>query len=448
MVFMTARTSLRMMLCAPAVERNLFFSLWMKHFHEQKMELLGGAMPVFIAATIATAVAATITAMIKDDFEASIWFSVIWALIVCQAIAYYVVVYLPRSLPSHNFWFRITMENCAFAWKEALYLIIYYKYMYMYSPIEFSGVWIGFLGMCAFLVACTGLLQNHLISDTMTLLQAKILNAEIYSLGLAYTLNLVTLADACGPDFLTSIKSDDDHAQVNADPKCYPTLIFYPLFVTAIITVLLSMGLFDTAAALVHEGEHCADEKEIEEMHHRQSGVIVRKSQSAQSHFSDSSREWGGDGESGPQHTEAQAADGQGQAHGQKHGHGHQSYNDCYTQTGASLSACCRPVDAAFCSWDDDRTASISVSMMLYVLLGLYCGSSWFVYALLQFRFLLHGPKFIAYTVFSLVITLLSIVYLTSLDTVYEWDHHHHGSKARWSNTKSKRKEVLSMAAR
>ena len=420
MVFMTAR----IVLCGSAEDRSKYVSLWIKHFHEHKMELLGGAMPVFIAATIAEAVGATFAALTHNGFEATIWLTVIWALILCQGLAYYVVYFLPKSLPSYNFWYRISMENCAFMWKEALYLIIYYKYMYMYAPSTFTLIWVGFLIMCA-LVACTGLIQEKFTgAGTASLLKAKILNAEVYSLGLAYTLNLITLASACGPDFLTSIKSDDDHYHQNANPMCYPTLVLYPLIVTGIVTVLHSMGLFDTAAGLVHQGEMGEDEKEIDEMHHRQTEVQLRLSLAAE------------------------ATEGQENGHSHGHGHGHRTHDDCYTRTGGMLTAACAPLDFLFCSWDRDRTASTSVSMMLYVMLGLYCGSAWFVYALLQFRFILAGPAVISYTVFSIIITFISLIYLTSLSTRHEWDHDHNGDSERWTNTKSKRKELVTMAAR
>lgn len=433
--------SLRMALCASATDRNKYFSLWFNHFHEHKMELLGGAMPVFIAATIAEAVSATFLAITKNNDNMVIWLSVVWALVVCQALAYYVVYFLPKDLSSYNFWYRISMENCAFAWKEVLYLIIYYKYMYMYSPPQFTLIWVGFLVMCAFLVGCTGLLQERLTGTDSncflvqltrnTILKAKILNAEIYSLGLAYTLNLITLAGTCGPNFLSSIKYDDDHYSHGSNPMCYPALILYPLIVTSVITVLHSMGLFDTAAELVEEGEKGEVEHEIDAMLFRQSEAELEH---ANSHEFE-----GNIGGSRQQKVEEVQEDKLE----------HKKFDDIYTRAGGALTACCTPLDSLFCSWDQHRTVSISISMFLYVLLGLYCGSAWFVYALLQFRFLFQGSDAMNYFVFSVTITAISLVYVTSMSTKHQWDHHYRLGKARrWTNTKSKRKELITMAAR
>jgi len=417
-----------------------YLMIYREHFGEHCMELLAGAMPVFIAATFAEAVNSIIQLIVEpgpNNLDERINYSAIWALVVCQAVGYGVVYFLPKSLPSYNFWFRISVENCAFAFKEAMYLFIVYKIMHEYLPKGFFSIWLATSCICGVVVVLIGLLQELVTPPGNTLLKAKILNAEMYSLGIAYTFNIVTLAASCGPDFTSSVSTDDDHVVRNYNPICYPILVLYPLAVTTFLVFLHSLRVFDTAAELIEEGEQDEDEREHAELQQRHSEAMIMRPAAAAA--------------AAPESPSA----GHGHAHSvrfvssdmREHEMG-DDIEDLFAHAGVLLKQLCVPLDRLFCFWDANRTASTSLSMMLFVTLGLYCGSSWFIYALLQFRFVLVGGNDVyAYTLFSLLMTLMALVVLTRMSTVHARDVER-GRVSRWSTVSRKRKELIFVAFR
>ena len=161
------------------------------------------------------------------------------------------------------------------------------------------------------------------------MLKAKIFNAEIYALGLAYTLSLLILSGACGEGFISSLThSDDDdghHDEDMGNPMCGQFTFLYPVIITALLTIVHSMNIFEKAAGLGEEGEKGDDEKEEDELVGRQSIAAYIDLNAVE--------------------TSSEAAS--------ISGHGHHQFEDMYTRAGNSLKSCCAPMDELFCSQNE-----------------------------------------------------------------------------------------------
>ena len=77
-------------------ENIVYFEIKARHQRIHERNVLAGAFPVFVAATISRAVVAVIDALIQSE-DIEIVLSLIYALVIAQVIGYLVIYFVPTS---------------------------------------------------------------------------------------------------------------------------------------------------------------------------------------------------------------------------------------------------------------------------------------------------------------------------------------------------------------
>ena len=112
-----------------------------------------------------------------------------------------------------------------------------------------------------------------------------------------------------------------------------------------------------------------------------------------------------------------------------------------------SLKRMMAPVDSALCSWDRKRTVNLAMSMNLVVMLGFFCGSSWYAWSILSFQFLLNGPFIVSSLLFAVVMSFMVWNYMVMVTFKFEYDELMNNTD-RLTNTRRKRNQLLTLAGR
>lgn len=433
-------------------ENAAYYKIRARHAAFHKKSLFAGAFPVFVAATISRAVLAIIDA-ISNQVDVQIGLNFVYALFIAQVLGYVVIFSIPSSSPLFRYYFHIATENTAFAWKQVMVLIIMDK-LILVDPLGFSFAAFFAMTMCTCLLV-VGSNAFHMFvmkTDEETYLKIKLFEAEIFSLGLAYTFNVLVIAMGCGVSYLSVLDytdSEGDDGGSSSNTVCDNLGFLYAVVLTWLLIKLQHSGVMGASESALEEAEKALEIEEAEfeaELEAEMQGEKLAESEGSAGDVEATTAEPPIDNNASISMSGASSS-----AESTKVDVGPEmdSCSEwCVSMSGA-LTRYCTPVDAVLCAWDPERSATVSLGMLMFTFLGMYVGCAWYTYSFVAFGFLETGNSIpvLGALVFAVVVTSVGTHVMVLFTVAVEMDERA-GKAKKLTGQRMRRVQIMLMALR
>jgi len=427
-------------------ENRVYYEIRKRHVKYHQRSLFAGAFPVFVAATISSAVVSIIDA-ISDDIRVRIALSFVYALFIAQMIGYAVIFTIPSSSPLFLYYFRIATENTAFAYKELIVSIIVKKLLFEY-PIEICFLaYFAILGAACLLITVSNAFHMFAMKSPEDIyLKIKIFESEFFSLGLSYTLNVLVIGLGCGLGYLSFLdytESEDD-VDYNSNSLCSSVGMFYAVGLTYLLIKVQNSGLFESAEGLLEEAEMCLEAEEEEE--------VDRPSISLKASHAEAGADAKADADVDVEATVAEQPINPGLSSSEDEPLPVEVEEDlvsrCCIATVESATRACAPVDAVLCAWDTKRSTNTSLGLFFSTFLGFYVGCAWFAYSREVLVSLVQADvPVLGALVFATVVTSIGMHYMVIMTVALEQDENA-GRVKKLSGSRMRKVQIMLMALR
>jgi hypothetical protein len=366
-------------LCYSKEENVIFWATVKRHSSYNWKSLLAGSFPVFVAATISAAVVAVIDVITEDD-TAEIVLSFFYALGIAQMLGYWVIYNIPSTSPSFRYYYRVATENSAFAWKEFLVLIVLNKLIYGNGLDVAFGVYAGMLVViCVIVVVLNYVHRHYLKAPEAVYLRVKLYESELFALGLAFTLNLLVIAGLCGVNYLGFLgygESDDQTIIDGYYNQCQTVGFAYPLMLSYLLVKLHQSGLFDEGEEYLERAEQCLGDEEEDELARLSAAVAEEHERGLL--YEPLVVETAGAGDSvAPEDTLS-------------------------ANSGVVVAAAATAMDTS-----EGGSAVVSLSMLLYIYLGVFVGCAWYAWSVSVYGHEYTEVPVVGALIFAVIITFL-----------------------------------------
>ena len=335
--------------------------------------------------------------------------------------------------------------------KESMSLILIDNFLYT-GDHSTSMAFIFCVIICCF--SCIAVVVSahilHRCTTGISLIKAKIFNVEVYALGLAYCFSLLALSSVCGIHFISQLTQVDDDS--NTRSVCSGLSWLYPMIVTYALAIARSMGFFKRSAALMSQADKTEEELEedelTEQLNKALGGVGDGVSGDIQGGVTALTDVYAEQDANVRMTTTTDTTTNTTNTANTTDTTTTESKQDArYISAGKALYKLCIPVDTLLCSWDEGRITNRSLAVLVFLITGVLCGCAWFTWSVLSLGIVLALPDIIGDGSFALVISYISIEYLTYVSTTHDLDIYK-GYTDRMPNSRRNRKEIVILAIR